>query len=186
MTFHPSAKAWARLAVVGLVLHATGERVWANAPAPPPVRPDGIEKPTIPTVRPNGPAADFVVRRDGAEQHSRIVIPRRFLPARPNRVGERSVSGAEQRATSAGLSLATVITGGGLAVVFVRRRQVGAAAAVLVVMLGLTVALGTAAATSPPSPLNNGGPSPQVTVEIVESGNAIQLLLGKDAPPLGP
>jgi hypothetical protein len=117
----------------------------------------------------DGPPAAFVLRRDAAEKHSRIIIPQKYLPS-GNTVPRRflpsggatpniSLDAPRQKAVDAGLLLATVMAGGGLTVVFVRRRNVKTAVGISVVTVLLTVTLGTAMAAVP-NPLVAPNPPP--------------------------
>lgn len=190
MVFHRSCACLAQLVLIGILLGIAGERAIANAPAPMRPPPDLNPAPKSATLL-GGPAA-FVVRRDAAQEQSRIIIPRRFLPASsaPARLDGHSQDNPRQKTTTAGLLLSTVISGGGLAAVLARRRKMKAAVVVLAAMLLSTVALGAAMAKSPP-PRPAGPPAPtletkiagpQVAIEVVETGSAITLVLGKDAP----
>jgi hypothetical protein len=174
---------------VGVVLGIDSGRGWANAPAP--MRPER-ELPQARAVQ-VGESARFVIRRDANEEHSRIIVPRKLLPAQPA-ASRLSLSGPQGKAVNVGLMLAVMLGGGGLTVVFARRRRVGAAAGVMVVTLALVVACCTAMASAAwllPQEANlpNAAtvpPGAQVAVEIVESGSTVFLILGKDAPQVGP
>jgi hypothetical protein len=199
MVFHRLWRLCTRLAVIGILLAMAGN-VLANGV---PSRRTTGKQPQPPANQPGQPAA-FVLRRDVAQEQSRIIIPRKFLPSRfiaraanqplsdaapPN----SSWDGARQKAVNAGLLLATVMAGGGMTVVFVRRRKAGPAIGMLVCTLLLTAALGTAMAIEPSAATVDGGNlldnaqvvaavSSQVAVEVVETGDEIILILGKDAP----
>ncbi len=208
MAFHRFCRLWTRLAVIGILLIMGGLASANPMPSPPDSyrrRPEPPPQPPA-VVKHVGQPASFVVRRDAAQEQSRIVIPRKFLPqgvVAPNEdpfgdnsTPNSSLVGSRHKAVDAGLLLTTVIAGGGLTVVFVRRRKVGTAVGILVGTLLLTAALGTAMAVEPPAPAADGGNlldqakiakvSAQATVEIVETGDEITLILGKDAPQPGP
>ena len=203
MTFHRFWRLSTRLVLIGLLLATEGLALANPLPAPLPIRPGREVQPPLPIIKQVGQAAAFVIRRDAAQEQSRIVIPRKFLPsgkAAPqgeDPFGKAStpddfLAGSRERAVNAGLLLATVIAGGGLTVVFARRRKAGPAIGMLVGTLLLAAALGTALAGEPlAAPVDGGNlldkaqisaASPQATVEIVETGDEITLILGKDAP----
>jgi hypothetical protein len=152
------------------------------------------EPPANPPVKLEGVTAGFVLRRDGTQERSRILVPKKYLPASEAPTVDLSQDGPQQRTANAGLLLATVISGGGLTVVLLRRRKVGAAIGVLVAMLALTGALGAAMAkVPPPNPPALPRPVveaqvavPQVMIEVVETGDDIVLILGRNAPRFGP
>ena len=208
MASHPFPRLWTRLAAIGILL-ITGVHALANIPAPIRPRLNNLNQPPPPPKK-VGAAATFVVRRDAVAEHSRIVIPKKFLPANdtdfrlyqplnPAKASADPFGSSQRKAVNAGLLLATVISGGGLTVVFVRRRKMRAATGASVITLLLTIALGTTMAAQPPSqplpdvPLPNAarqaievaGADSQVTVEIVERGSEIVLILGKDVPKPG-
>ncbi len=174
---------------VGVVLAINSGPAWANAPAP--MRPE--RELSQPPPRQAGESARFVIRRDANEEHSRIVVPRKLLPAQPA-AGRLSLSSPQGKAVNVGLMLAVMLGGGGLSVAFARRRKVSAAAGVMVVTLLLVVACCTAMTSAAPRRLNeanlpNAAAVPagaQVAVEIVETGSEIVLILGKDAPQISP
>jgi hypothetical protein len=156
---------------------------------------------------PKGPAAEFVVRRDNAVIDSRIIIPRALLPAGKNSgdtPDARPTGMRQQNAILAGLLLAIVIAGGGLIVTFARRRKPRAAAATLVVVFTITTVVSTAMGEPIlPSPFQSGQPllqirktgtanivlkdpnAPKATMEIVETGDSIIVILGRNAPQFG-
>jgi hypothetical protein len=139
---------------------------------------------------------------------SRIIIPRQFLPVGNNPWSTndaRPTSMRQEDATRGGLLLATVITGGGLLVAFVRQRKTRAAVATLVGMFAVAIVVSTAMAglilPSPVQPDLSAGQLvklgadnlsvtspllPQAAVEIVETGDAITIVLGKNSPLLVP
>ena len=197
MAFHRFWRLSVRPAVMGILLALVTSALANGVPRPRPPREEAPPQPA----KHIGQPASFVVRRDAAQEQSRIVIPRKFLPqgaVAPNEdpFGDASTPnssfvGSRRKAVDAGLLLTTVIAGGGLTVVFVRRRKVGAAAGILVGTLLSTAAPGTAMAVEPPAPVDGSNlldqakiarVSPQATVEIVETGDEITLILGKDAP----
>jgi len=140
-------------------------------------------------------AAPLAVRRAANQQHSRIIIPRKYLPVvAPAEAAAPDASATlRRRSIHAGILLSTVIAGGFLAVVFVRRRRVGWAmagatvlAAVLVVLAGTAVADlavpgRTPARIRPPRPVRP--PTPQIVVETTDSGDEIVLIVGKTPLP---
>ena len=198
------------LAGIGILLAVSAEYACGNAvlrftpdSSGPLFNPRAAQDPTK-IARP----APFVVRRDNEAMLSRIIIPRQFLPVGNNPWNTndaRPTSMRQQNATRGGLLLATVITGGGLLVAFVRRRKTRAAAASLVGMFAASIVVSTAMAglilPSPVQPDLSAGQLvkvgadnltvtspllPQATVEIVETGDAITIVLGKNSPLLVP
>jgi hypothetical protein len=183
MAWHSFSRHGLWLAGIAVLLSFGADRTLANAPAPYDPEPRGA----------TGPAAPFVVRYHASKQDSTIVIPQKFLPqvGRYPKVPKVSSTPPQQKAINAGTLLATVISGGGLAVVFIRRRKIGATAAIATGMTLLAVAIGTTMATPPPSPRVTQGPvnsaenpAPKVTIKITESGDEIVLIVGENAPRL--
>jgi hypothetical protein len=177
------------------------------APTPHPVTP--IPKSTAGET---GPAAPFVVRRDATQDNSRIIIPRKLLPAgnavpvTPAAPAAASSTGTEEDGSAAnehrtinmGIMLAVVITSGGLAVAFVRRRKTQVGALLLIGLVASSLLIGTAMADIP-SPFGGGRPvrprpappapptakvETTIVVETVDSGDQIVLILGKNSPDL--
>ncbi len=200
MAFQRFFRPWTGLIVFGMFAVFEGNALANMAPPP---RPPNFQS----LVEQDGPPAAFVLRRDDDEKHSRIIIPRKFLPtgnivpriylpSHNYTTPDDSMDRPQHKAVNAGLLLSTVISGGGLTVVFARRRKVRAAVGVSVITLLLTVALGTVMAAEPPSSIFLPNPAPiaveafgagsQVSVDLVATGNEIVLILGKDAPQPGP
>jgi hypothetical protein len=150
-------------------------------------------------------AAPFVVQRDTSQENSRIIIPRTLLsggqtalaaPAAtaPTGVEEDASADARLRSVNAGIMLSAVIVGGGLAVVFVRRRKARIGTLLSIGLVVSFVLIGTALADialpgGRPNP-NRTLPRPQpaaapaVVVETTDLGNQVTLILGKNAPKL--
>lgn len=174
---------------IGVLLGIDSGSTWANAPAP--MRPER-ELPQ-PPARQIGGMARFVIRRDANEEHSRCVVPRKFLPTPPV-ASSLSLSSPQGKAVNVGLMLAVILGGGGLTVILARRHKVSAAAGVMVVTVVLIVTCCTALVNAA-RPRQNEANLPnaavvptgaQVDVEIVETGSEIVLILGKDAPETRP
>lgn len=161
-----------------------------------------------PNVNENGSPAPFVVRRDPSEATSRILIPRKLLPAArallPTTNSHAAVAPGEEdaesanfarRTANAGCMLAFAFAGGGLAIAFVRRHK-GGMGKILAIGLAVSMLLLGTALADVPSPFGGGRrprpgppiPAPSATstikVEIVDSGDAIVLILGRSAPDL--
>jgi hypothetical protein len=141
----------------------------------------------------------FVIRRTPGSASSRLIIPRKFLPALAeatgNAVPAEGTTGLKlrRRTTVAGVLLSCVIAGGFLAVIFIRRRKVGRAAATGVAVLTVALLAGPALADLLPNPFRRPRPPrpvvtpdvqvPKVTVTVVESGDEVVLILGRVTPP---
>jgi hypothetical protein len=192
------ARCATRIAVLGLLLSFLVSSVCANAPAPVnPVLPEPL-KPPVPVV---GDEAPWVVRRDVARAHSRIIVPRKFLPVLEKAPALKSADrGPGRKAMEFGALLAVVVTGGGLMTFFVRRGKVKATVVSAATMLALTVMLGIALAAEPVTPAlspprqaaDANAPaapvaeSPQIEVEVTGTGDSITLVLGSNAPSMSP
>jgi hypothetical protein len=208
-----SSKYWTcgvvSMAIAWLLALAAGP---ATADIPPRLGRDIPAKaPPLPVASETGPAVPFVVHRDETEAVSRIIIPRKLLPAAkalvpaPNsraavEPGEEDKESASlvRRSVYTGCMLALVFASGGLAIAFVRRRKAGVGK---VLAIGLAVSmllLGTALADIP-SPFGGGrrprpprpeptipasSAAPTIKVETVDSGDQIILILGRNAPDL--
>jgi hypothetical protein len=179
MVVHGAVRRWLPVAAGGFVVAFVAQAAWADIALPP--KPKESQK------------AVFVVRHNNTEVDSKLVIPRRFLPSLGRAiVPEPPPAPTSPRASllstpiHLGTLLSVVISGGLLAVVFVRQRRVGSATMILAGMLTLTVLIGTAFATrtlrSTPSNTNPPTNAPRVWVETVAGGNEIVLILGSKAP----
>jgi hypothetical protein len=145
----------------------------------------------LPPPRPQPGTAPLVIKRDATQESNRLVIPKKFLPgagAVKAALEEQPSAALEQRTIHAGVVLSTLIAGGGLAVVFVRRRKTGKAAMTSIVFLAASLLVGTAiadiAVPGKPRAPRPGRPSTQVVVETTDAGDEIVLVLGKNAPKL--
>lgn len=205
----------ALVGVVGVMAWAARD-AWANAappprdipreqtaqPAPQRVSPASVEVNRAPAIRvPAGAAgvrANFQVRRAPDQEVSRLIIPRKYLPAVPaSEPAQPAAANLRQRSMYAGIMLSAVIAAGGLGVVLVRRRRFGWAAATCVAIVALAAFAGTAMAdlAVPGRPPSRPAPNPprvvappaaQVTVEITDAGDDVVLILGKNSLRLAP
>jgi hypothetical protein len=131
--------------------------------------------------------APLAIGRDASQETSRLIIPRKLLPA-----AAAPAADVGYRSVGAGIMLTAVIVGGGLAVAFTRRRKAGAAKLLSIALVMSLVLIGTALADIPlPSGRSSGNRPPRtqatrpgVVVEITDSGDQVTLILGKDAPKL--
>ena len=160
----------------GLLFVFAAKAALADIPVDSPPKPPSQR--VVPTPE-NGRLAPLVIRFDGSQEHSRIVIPRQFLQAAvPGGyfppAAQPAVPGAshwQRRSIVAGTALSGVIAFGFLGVVFARRRKVSLAMAAsigvlatLVVMVGFAAAnMGLPPKDYAPNPVDAG--APQIVVE---------------------
>jgi hypothetical protein len=143
---------------------------------------------TFSTAPKAGQDAPIVVRRESLRKDSIIIIPRRCLPPESNfdTTPKPSADNAQQKAVSAGMILATVISGGGLTLVFVRKRRVGRGIATLLATVALSLTVSSTRGNAPTlSRIAANSTRPHATVEITDVGNDILVILGRDAVQVG-